>query len=790
MRFSLNWLREFVDLPDKTEELADLLTLSGIEIEAIESRGVDIDNVLVGEIIGSSRHPDADRLTVCEVNDGAPLRLQVVCGATNYKVGDKVPLALPGAVLPNGTKIRSSKLRGVESEGMLCSAGELGLGQDSSGLLILSPYAKVGTPIREIFPNDTVFDVEITPNRADLLSHFGLAREIAALTGKSLRSPLKNLPDNAPTPEEQGIQLSAPTECPFYSARLIENVRVGPSPDWLRARIESAGIRSINNIVDISNFVMLELGQPTHAFDADKLHSGIDVRLAREGESFLALDGKTYSLTPRDLVIADDQRALGIGGVMGGEDTGVTNSTRNVLLEAAYFLPSSVRRTARSLNLPSDASYRFERGVDPAMILRASQRATELMRTLAGGAPAPKIFVAGKLPANRPDVTMRYKRCDKLLGTSIERNRVDEILSRFGLQKIDRPNEVPEESGTWNVPSYRRDLQREVDLIEEVVRLFGVQHIAGSDWSRFTPSSNADREHDRESELRERLAARGLNEARTSKLIPRNASAFNENAIGLRNPLSEDHTSLRSSLTGGLLDELGRNIRAGAERVAIFELGRVFLPPDGKEERHIGILLWGKTSDEIHWRRGENHRFDFFDLKGAISSVVQGDVKFRRITHEHLALSVEIILNDHVIGLAGQISAALSHKFDATGAVFIAELSEAAAARETMRSRKYAEFGRFPSMTRDIAMIVPESVSHEDVYAEIIRIPEPLLENVRLFDVFAGKDSERLGPERKSLAYTLTYRDKSRTLTSEEVNAAHCRIRERLQSELGAELRE
>ena len=302
---------------------------------------------------------------------------QIVCGATNYKVGDKVPLALPGAKLPNGTEIRKSKLRGVESEGMLCSPIELGLGEDASGLLILSPDAKVGAPIADLFPADTILDVEITPNRGDLLSHFGLAREIAALTGAAA-------PVAAPGRTRRGgalgsITIAATRECPFFSLRKIDNVKVGPSPQWLRAKIESVGVRSINNIVDISNFVMLELGQPTHAFDADKLNGGINVRLARDGEKFLALDGKTYSLKPDNCVIADQERAVGIGGVMGGEETGVTDSTKNILLEAAYFLPASIRRTARDLNLQSDASYRFERGVDPDMILRASQRAAELM---------------------------------------------------------------------------------------------------------------------------------------------------------------------------------------------------------------------------------------------------------------------------------------------------------------------------------------------------------------------------------------------------------------------------
>src|SRR5437660_3640217 len=363
----------------------------------------------------------------------------IVCGRTNYKVGDKVPLALPRAKLPTGLEIKKSKLRGVESQGMLCSPIELGLGEDASGLLILSPEAKVGAPIANLFPSDTILDVEITPNRGDLLSHFGLAREIAALTNgdvaPSPRSSDKMAHQDSGRRRPASIKISASRECPFFSARKIDNVKVGPSPAWLRVKIESVGIRSINNIVDISNFVMLEVGQPTHAFDADKLKGAINVRLAREGEKFLALDGKTYSLAPENLVIADDERAIGIGGVMGGEETGVAESTRNVLLEAAYFSPASIRRTARNLNLPSDASYRFERGVDPGMVLRASQRATELIREIAGGQPAKEVAAAGKIPANPSDVSLSYQKCDQVLGLAIKPKTVDEILARFGLSK-------------------------------------------------------------------------------------------------------------------------------------------------------------------------------------------------------------------------------------------------------------------------------------------------------------------------------------------------------------------
>src|SRR5438874_2770232 len=419
MKFSANWLREFVDLPESPEEIADLLTRAGVETENIETRGAKIDNVIVSQVTASSRHPNADRLTVCDVNDGSGTKRQIVCGATNYKVGDKVPLALPGAKLPNGTEIRKSKLRGVESEGMLCSAIELGLGSDASGLLILSPEAKIGASISDLFPSDTILDVEITPNRGDLLSHFGLAREIAALTNKKLVGQAHRLPSEkkaggAPALQKKGVTIASTRECPFFSARKIDNVKVGPSPQWLRAKIESVGIRSINNIVDISNFVMLELGQPTHAFDADKLRGSINARLARDGEKFLALDGKTYSLTPDSCVVADQERAVGIGGVMGGEETGVTDPTKNILLEAAYFLPASIRRTARELSLPSDASYRFERGVDPEMVLRASQRATELIREIAGGTPGKEINVAGKLPANPPDVSLSCEKCNRV----------------------------------------------------------------------------------------------------------------------------------------------------------------------------------------------------------------------------------------------------------------------------------------------------------------------------------------------------------------------------------------
>jgi phenylalanyl-tRNA synthetase beta chain len=794
MKFSVHWLREFVNLPKNPEEIADLLTRAGVETKGIETRGAKIDKVIVAQVIASSRHPNADRLTVCEVDDSSGTKRQIVCGAINYKVGDKVPLAVPGAKLPNGTEIRKSKLRGVESEGMLCSAIELGLGQDAAGLLILSPEAKVGAPISDLFPSDTILDVEITPNRGDLLSHFGLAREIAALTQKRLL-------ETRPTPSVKflksgEIRIAAPKECPFFSARKIDNVKVGPSPQWLRAKIESVGIRSINNIVDISNFVMLELGQPTHAFDADKLKGSINVRLARDGEKFLALDGKTYSLKPENCVVADQERAVGIGGVMGGEETGVTASTKNILLEAAYFLPASVRRTARDLNLPSDASYRFERGVDPEMVLRASQRATELIHEIAGGTPAKEIATAGKTPANPADISLNYDKCDRVVGIRIKPKIIDEILEHFGLTKIS-PKLHPktrllkavksnESIASWKIPSYRRDLQRDVDLVEEVVRAYGADKIPGTDRSRFTASSAADHSHDLESAWRSRLAAVGLNEVRTSKLLPRERFAFSESAIELRNPLSEDHVALRPSILAGLLAVLDRNIRAGAERVAIFEIGRTFIPPSGKEERHLGILLWGNAASAANWRSAKSRSLDLFDLKGALGRVVP-NLSFRPGKFPDFALPIDIFTGDRMIGFGGQPSAA---KSSAPGAVLVAELHADLLSRNELVN-KFREIEKFPAATRDIAMFVPEEISHEKILRTIREPREPLLESVELFDLFSGGEGQSgFGPAQKSLAYRLTYRDRSRTLTSEEVSAAHAKIRERLRSDLGAELRE
>ena len=423
-----------MSLPASTGELVELLTLAGVEVEAVHRRGADIAQVVVGQILESGPHPNADRLSVCKVDAGDGQVLQIVCGAKNYRVGDKAPLALPGAVLPGDFTIKVGKLRGVESQGMMCSAKELGLGEGHEGLLILPADAPVGRPIGELFPADVVLELEVTPNRGDLLSHFGIAREIAALRGMGVMGAMGDM-GGMSTAAGTRVAIQAGEACPFYTARRIRGVKVGASPEWMRVRLEAVGIRAINNIVDVTNYVMLERGQPLHAFRRSAYRGGkINVRSAAEGEAFRALDGKTYSLSPEDLVIANGA-AMAIAGVMGGEESGVTEATTDILLESALFSPQAVRRTSRRLGLASDSSYRFERGVDPAGVLAASQRATQLILEVAGGVAEPQVETRGPAAGGRRTVALRPGRCAALLGVEVPVARIDSILTGFGLRR-------------------------------------------------------------------------------------------------------------------------------------------------------------------------------------------------------------------------------------------------------------------------------------------------------------------------------------------------------------------
>ncbi len=798
MKVSLNWLRELVDLPPSVPPLVDLLTLAGVEVEGVETHGVAIEKVVVAQIRESVQHPNADRLSVCQVDDGSGAARQIVCGAKNYQVGDKVPLALPGAVLGPDFKIKVGKLRGVESQGMLCSAEELGLPKGADGLLILPADAPVGALLAEVFPGDTVLDLEVTPNRPDLLSHAGMAREIAALTGGELRS---SAPENTPPPFIASAVDVEPAECRLYTVLEISNVQVGPSPDGLRRKLEAVGQRAINNIVDATNYLMLALGQPLHAFDADKVEGDIRVRYAHDGEEFPALDGRTYRLNPTMLVIADDRRVLALGGVMGGADSGVTGTTRNILLESAQFDAANIRRTSRTLGISSESSYRFERGVDIAGVLRTSQRAAALIVELTGGTVGEfsvgtaKDSTAGFEPGAMLNenagavftrtVALRPERVATVLGREVSAERLFAILTGFGLRQA--------ETG-WEVPSFRPDLTREIDLIEEIARVVGIDAIPARVQAQFAPTSATDRAYDSAMALRRALVAQGLAEARTLTLIGEKMPGLlflhgtEEKLRRVKNPMNDDQVILRPAVLPGLLQALRENVRAGAKTVRLFEVGRVFSAVATEESEHLALVLSGPLTERT-WRAGEGTEADLFHLKGIVSAALGAETEFAPDENSALALSLVVKVGGQSVGFAGQLWPKDARALDATAAVFFAEIDLSAQPAPTA-AQKYREIPRFPATARDIALLAPLPLAHAEIVSVLRATKEPLLADIELFDVFADPSGAKIPADKKSLAYSLTYRSSDRTLTADEVNAAHARLKERLKTALAVTLRE
>ncbi len=789
MKVSLNWLREFLPLDKTNAEISDLLTFAGVEVEGIEERGVAIASVVVAQILSSEQHPNADRLSVCKVDDGSGLPRQIVCGAKNYQVGDKIPLALPGAVLPGDFKIKVGKLRGVESEGMMCSAKELGISEESAGLLILSPAAPVGTPIGDLFPSDTLFDLEITPNRPDLLSHRGIAREMAAITGGKYTSYESH---KTFEPSTFPIRIEG-AACPFYSGRIVRGVKVGPSPEWLVRKLQAVGLRPINNVVDVTNFVMLEMGQPLHAFDLAKVNRGIVVRNAAEGEKFLALDDREYTLTPLDLVIADETRALAIAGVMGGQDSGVSATTTDILLESALFRPSNIRRTSRILGLASDSSYRFERGVDPGQVLAASARACQLLEEIAGGRAEASLSVVGELPPLEWTVALRNDRCRQLLGTPLTDERMDGILIGLGLQKTS--------GNEWKIPSFRGDLTREVDLIEEIARVHGIQSISGKSGGFAAPISDVDRLYDFQIGLKRALVARGFSEARTLSLRPALAlgSASEEafhilgNHPKVRNPLTEDQIYFRRSLIPSLLTVAELNQRMGATSLRLLETGRVFCKTekDSSEISEIltlGLLISGQDTVG-DWRKSPA-LLDFFALKAEVSSLVSAPLVFTTSTHPAAVLAADITLAGQKIGWIGQIKPEIARKDGLKTPVYVAEIDLAALLAALPARRLFTALPKYPAVTRDIALLAPQTLAHSDIEAALVSANDPLLREVALFDLFTDPTGAKIPADKKSLAYSLTYRADDRTLTQDEVNTAHARLKARLVEKCGIALRE
>ena len=675
---------------------------------------------------------------------------------------------------------------------MMCSGRELGLGDDHEGLLILSPDAPVGRPLKELVDSDTMFEVEITPNRPDLLSHTGMARELGALAHLPLKGPAHYGEDSIPAraAEAGEIRLDDTTGCPFYTARRIRGVKVAPSPEWLQKRLQSVGLRPINNIVDITNFVLMEMGQPLHAFDAAKLRGGILVRRAGEGEKFIALDGKENTLDAGDLVIADQEGPVALAGVMGGVDSGVTEATVDVLLEAAYFQTTTVRRTSRRLGMVSDSSYRFERGVDPQQIAGASALATRLILKVAGGTAEEVLLTAGTPPARPAAVPLDNDRCRRLLGAEIPDGEIDAILASLGLVKT---------ASGWQPPTWRLDLPRSVDLMEEVARVYGIARLPAAGAALFAEESAADEFYDFRMSLRRALAARGVWEAQTIKLVSTTqlTDALGTNpqplaTLPLKNPLSDDHTHMRPSVLPGLLATAARNIRMGRASLRFFETGTVFTAtPDGKavEKDTLGILLSGPVGGEA-WNLTNPAIADIYDLRGLIDSLCPGaSVKFKPVKQSALLLAATIQVNGKSVGLAGRLWPARERVLDARHAVFVAEIDTAALQKALAREVKFDEMPRFPGISRDVALEVAADVPHSKFEDFFAGLKEPLLTSATLFDVFTDPSGEKLAADRKSVAWTLYYRDRARTLESAEVDTIHTRVLEGLKKALPVSIR-
>ncbi len=762
MKISLEWLKDYVGLPGSADQLAEALTSGGTEVVGREERGNIPDKVVVAQILSSVPHPNADRLRVCQVDDGSGCPRQVVCGAKNFEDGDKVALALPGAVLGPDFKIKAGKLRGEKSDGMLCSAKELALAEDADGLLILAGDFLVGKPVKELFPPDTVLELEVTPNRPDLLGYRGVAREVAALTEVEA---ILAAPPSVPEKPADGFVRLEDSGCPFYTARIIRGVNVGPSPQWLADRLAAAGLRPINNVVDVTNYVLLETGQPLHAFDLAKLEQGIVVRNAHEGEMLKALDGSELKLRAHDLIVADAGRVVAVAGVTGGAETGVTTATRDILLESAWFEPSRVRKSSRQLGLSTDSSYRFERRVDPSGVLPASARAAELILQTAGGAADAEVLVAGREPRDFATITFSHDRCRALLGLEIGNAEIDAIFSRLGLTQA---------GGQWSVPGFRPDLTREVDLIEEVIRMAGIERVPSRRRGFPASASVADLRHDNAEKLRERLRAQGFSEARTSHFVSPDAlqqsGGTTEDAVAVRNPLGVDQALLRPALLAGLLEALARNLRHGAVSVRLFEIGPVFSAAGKEEGTALALLCTGAEAG-------------LFDLKGGLQTVL-GAVEFR--PEDSLALRVT---GPGFEGLLRRLPRALGEKFAAKSPVYYAEMDVDGWLETVPAPVRVRPLPRFPAVTRDLSLILPKTTRYAAVEKALSGARAPHLFSVGLKDVFEDPSGVTLPAEQRSLTVTLTFRDEVRTLTSEEVDRAVETLRDHAKSVLGAVFR-
>ncbi|GAA5181401.1 phenylalanine--tRNA ligase subunit beta [Niveibacterium umoris] len=792
MQFSEHWLRTFVNPALDSSALGHLLTMAGLEVEDAKGVAPAFSGVVVGKIVDAQPHPNADRLRVCKVDAGLAEPLQIVCGAPNAAAGMKVPCALVGATLPGDFEIKAAKLRGVESFGMLCSARELGISDENAGLLALPDDFVVGQDIRTALSlDDTVFTIKLTPNRPDCLSLLGVAREVAALTGVPFSAPaVRDV--SATHTEKREVLLDAPDGCPRYLGRVLRNVDpTKQAPDWMKQRLERCGIRSIGAVVDVTNYVMLELGQPLHAFDNERLSGDIHVRWSHSGDRIVLLNGQELTPNPKTLLIADENGPLALAGVMGGEASGVTDATSHVFLESAFFQPDAIVGRARAYGFTSDASHRFERGVDFTLQRQAIERATELILGICGGEAGPTIEqVADDALPSRLPVSVRVARASQVIGVDFSAAQIAEILGRL-------TSDVTAVGSSVEIvpPSYRFDLQIEEDLIEEIARLHGYEAIPEKSPVGMLGMLPLPESRRSAAALRRLLAARDfqevINYAFVEEAWERDFSA-NADPIRLANPIASHLSVMRSSLLGGLVGTLTANQRRRSSRVRIFEIGRCFIkdpeaqPVVGYRQPHrIAALAWG-PADAEQWGQA-SRKVDFFDLKADLEALFDGRaLAFARISHPalHPGRAAEVRCDDRVIGYIGEIHPNWVQRYDLVSApvVFEIDLDEAV-------SRPVPVFeapSKFPPMVRDLALVVPASVASGALLDELRMAALPIVQAIELFDVYHGKGIE---PDRKSVAFRIRFQHTDRTLEDAEVDAAIEVLVGRASERLGAQLR-
>ncbi|WP_412503905.1 phenylalanine--tRNA ligase subunit beta [Shewanella indica] len=795
MKFSESWLREWVNPAISRDELTHQITMAGLEVDDVIAVAGNFSGVVVGEVVECGQHPDADKLRVTKVNVGGEELLDIVCGAPNCRQGLKVAVAVVGAVLPGDFKIKKAKLRGQASHGMLCSYGELGIDIESDGIIELPLEAPIGTDIREYLQlNDVIIDVDLTANRADCLGMVGLAREVGVLNRLNVTEPSW---EAASVSSERTVEIEVanPEACPRYLGRVISNVNVkAQTPDWMVEKLRRSGIRSIDPIVDITNYVLVEFGQPMHAFDLDKIDGSIKVRLGNGEEKLTLLDGNEITVPADTLVIADNSQALALAGVFGGEVSGVSEQTRDIMLECAFFAPLAIMGKARRLGLHTDSSHRFERGVDPELQHKAMDRATRLVLDICGGEAGP--VVEAKSEAHLPkatDIKLRRSKLDKLLGHHIDDTDVEQILTRLGFQ-------VVKQGSDWQVKTatYRFDMAIEEDLIEEVARIYGYNNIPNT-----APLARLSMTDHKESDLklsrvRALLVARGFQEAVTYSFVDPKLQKLvhpDSDAMVLPNPISSEMSAMRLSMFTGLLNAVGYNQARQQARVRLFETGLRFIPDAQAEsgvrqQTMLGAVIAGPQSDE-HWSM-ESKTVDFFDLKGDLEAIIgltvsEAEFSFKGAQHPamHPGQCAEILRNDRVIGYIGAVHPSLEKPFGLNGKTIVFELELDALLQAKLPQAQAVS--KFPANRRDIAIVVDEEVAAGEVMTLIRKVGENQLVGLNLFDVYRGKGVEQ---GKKSLAIALTLQDNTRTLEEKEIAEMVDTVVSALKSEFNASLRD